>query len=259
MPTYYPPTEYGDDIPSWVETHLLTRPNSASAIDITDLCNEPSMQLDEAQASSESMTTTARKAAESAVHPVDEPSVDSAGQVEPPKSPLQQQLPPGLAMFETRPLTQADLDIYALIANAREHPLLEAEAGLIETDEEMARRLTIEIGEETARRLAEEEKSAPRKGKTQKGENKKGKYQKRKAQQTQSEQPKTKRYKFQQPRPELDFATGTSQASTAANTSQQAPSNAHTPQAEASEVSNRPGHLSHEQVNHTPFLSKQRG
>jgi len=215
MSSYYLPTEYADDVSSWVKTYLLTRPNSACPIDLYDLRNKPSKQLEEAKAPSETKPTTAQEASEKAMHSVNEPSLHSPQQTQPAEPLTQPHLPPDLATYEPRPLTQLELDFMALVTHAREHPLLEAEAGPAETDEEMARR------------LAEDEKNAQQKGQTRKSKAKQAK--------------KTKRYQFQQPRPDLNIATGSSQAASLGNVSQQPDANAKTSQVDVSEASDRPG------------------
>lgn len=180
-----------------------------------DLRNKLSKQSEEAKVSSENMIPSEQDAAERAMHPVDGPSAHSPQQTEPSEPLTQPHLPPDLATYEPRPLTQLELDFMALVAHAREHTLLEAEAGPAETDEEMARR------------LAEDEKNAQQKGQTRKSKAKQAK--------------KTKRYQFQQPRPDLNIATGSSQAATLGNVSQQPDANAKTSQVDVSEASDRPG------------------
>jgi len=111
-------------------------------------------------------------------------------------------------------------DLYALMASAREQPLPETQAGLIETDEEIARR------------LAKHEEGAPQKGKKSKPKNR-----------------KTKRYKFQEVRPKPPITKiGTPPVDTTGNTTQQAGPETNTRQAQAPSASSGPGDLSHDQV-----------
>ena len=129
-----PVEEPGERVSSWLGVDLINQDQSAKSPEASTM-----EDLDEDAPSQNEYSTAARQQQEK------EPSKEDSSfhqqeqqqeQTEPPRERTPPKIPPGLARYisEATPLTQEDLDIYALIGNARERPLPEVEAGLIDTE-----------------------------------------------------------------------------------------------------------------------------